>query len=36
VIPLSLGGHHTQANSRIAHWICNVRRGADRKRAEAA
>jgi 5-methylcytosine-specific restriction endonuclease McrA len=36
VIPLSLGGHHTQANSRIAHWICNVRRGADRKRGEAA
>lgn len=32
IIPLSLGGEHTRANSRIAHWICNVRRGADRKR----
>jgi 5-methylcytosine-specific restriction endonuclease McrA len=27
VIPLSLGGEHSPANSRIAHWICNVRRG---------
>lgn len=33
VIPLALGGEHTRANSRLAHWICNVRRGADRKRA---
>jgi hypothetical protein len=30
VIPLAHGGPHTRANSRIAHWICNVRRGANR------
>jgi 5-methylcytosine-specific restriction endonuclease McrA len=30
VIPLSLGGEHTYDNARIAHWICNVRRGAAR------
>ena len=33
VVPLSLGGTHTRDNSRIAHWICNVRRGAGRKLA---
>lgn len=36
VVPLVFGGEHTRANSRIAHWICNVRRGADRKRREIA
>lgn len=34
IVPLSLGGEHSRTNSRIAHWICNVRRGADRKAAE--
>lgn len=33
VIPLSHGGEHTYVNCRIAHWICNVRRGADRATA---
>jgi 5-methylcytosine-specific restriction endonuclease McrA len=27
IIPLALGGEHTRTNSRIAHWLCNVRRG---------
>lgn len=36
VIPLVLGGEHSRANSRIAHWICNVRRGADRRRLNPA
>lgn len=31
IVPLSHGGPHTRANSRIAHWICNVRRGASRE-----
>ena len=33
VVPLSLGGEHSRANSRISHWICNVRRGAERLEA---
>lgn len=36
IVPLSRGGLHARANSRITHWICNVRRGADRKRLESA
>lgn len=28
VTPLSRGGAHIRSNSRIAHWICNVRRNA--------
>jgi 5-methylcytosine-specific restriction endonuclease McrA len=31
IVPLSAGGVHTRQNSRIAHWICNVQRNADRK-----
>ena len=27
IIPLSQGGSHTYANSRLAHWDCNVKRG---------
>jgi hypothetical protein len=27
VIPLGRGGAHTYENVRLAHWICNVRRG---------
>jgi hypothetical protein len=27
VVPLSLGGEHSYANTRCSHWICNVRRG---------
>jgi 5-methylcytosine-specific restriction endonuclease McrA len=30
IVPLSRGGHHTYDNTRIAHWYCNVTRGADR------
>lgn len=33
IIPLSLGGEHSQANTRAAHLDCNVRRG---NRMEAA
>jgi 5-methylcytosine-specific restriction endonuclease McrA len=28
VIPLSAGGDHSRANTQIAHWIFNVRKGA--------
>jgi 5-methylcytosine-specific restriction endonuclease McrA len=28
VIPLAAGGPHSQANAQLAHWICNVRKGA--------
>jgi hypothetical protein len=28
IIPLALGGTHTQGNVRIAHWLCNARKGA--------
>lgn len=28
VIPLIAGGDHSRANSQLAHWICNVRKGA--------
>lgn len=28
VVPLSLGGEHTYANTQCAHWICNTRKGA--------
>ena len=27
VVPLSLGGDHSYANTRCSHWICNIRRG---------
>lgn len=27
VVPLSKGGAHTKANVRLAHWICDSRRG---------
>jgi 5-methylcytosine-specific restriction endonuclease McrA len=27
IVPVSLGGPHTQANTRCAHLICNTRRG---------
>lgn len=30
VTPLSMGGDHTYKNTRIAHWYCNVKRGAAR------
>lgn len=33
IVALSLGGEHTQANCRIAHLVCNMRRG-NRERAE--
>jgi 5-methylcytosine-specific restriction endonuclease McrA len=28
VIPLVAGGEHSQVNTQLAHWICNVRKGA--------
>ncbi|MFC4783289.1 HNH endonuclease [Nocardioides sp. MAHUQ-72] len=28
VIPLAANGHHSRANTQLAHWICNVRKGA--------
>ena len=28
VMPLIAGGQHTRHNTQIAHWICNVRKGA--------
>ena len=28
IVPVSLGGDHTRANTRCSHWICNSRRGA--------
>lgn len=33
VVPLALGGEHSRANSRITHWICNVRRNIGRSAA---
>lgn len=27
IVPLSLGGEHTEANTRCSHLVCNVRRG---------
>jgi 5-methylcytosine-specific restriction endonuclease McrA len=27
IVPLSLGGPHTRANTRLAHLVCNVKRG---------
>ena len=30
IIPIIMGGLHSYDNTRIAHWICNVRRGAAR------
>ncbi len=27
VVPISLGGDHSYANTRCSHWICNIRRG---------
>jgi 5-methylcytosine-specific restriction endonuclease McrA len=29
VIPLSRGGHHTRANVQLAHFACNVKKGAN-------
>lgn len=34
LVPLSRGGDHTKANVALAHWLCNVRRGADRVPAQ--
>lgn len=28
VVPLAAGGEHSRANTQLAHWICNVRKGA--------
>jgi len=28
IMPLSAGGDHSRANAQLAHWICNVRKGA--------
>lgn len=28
VVPLSAGGEHSRANTQLAHWLCNVRKGA--------
>jgi hypothetical protein len=28
ITPLAAGGEHSRANSQLAHWICNVRKGA--------
>jgi len=28
VVPLSANGEHSRANTQLAHWICNVRKGA--------
>ena len=28
VIPLAAGGEHSRLNAQLAHWICNVRKGA--------
>jgi 5-methylcytosine-specific restriction endonuclease McrA len=28
VLPLVAGGEHSRANTQLAHWICNVRKGA--------
>lgn len=28
VVPLAAGGDHSRANTQLAHWICNVRKGA--------
>lgn len=30
IVPLSRGGPHTEANLQVAHWRCNVKRGAGR------
>ncbi|WP_338121874.1 HNH endonuclease [Mycobacterium paragordonae] len=27
VVPMSLGGAHTYANTQCTHWICNTRKG---------
>jgi 5-methylcytosine-specific restriction endonuclease McrA len=31
VIPLVAGGDHSRANTQLAHWYCNVRKGASMK-----
>lgn len=31
VIPLVAGGEHSRANTQLAHWYCNVRKGASMK-----
>lgn len=28
IIPLARGGSHTRENVQLAHWICNIRKGA--------
>lgn len=28
IIPLVAHGEHSTANTQLAHWICNVRKGA--------
>ncbi|WP_091241350.1 HNH endonuclease [Klenkia soli] len=28
VVPLVAGGTHSRANTQLAHWLCNVRKGA--------
>jgi 5-methylcytosine-specific restriction endonuclease McrA len=28
VIPLIAGGEHSRENTQLAHWLCNVRKGA--------
>jgi hypothetical protein len=28
ILPLVAGGEHSRANTQLAHWICNVRKGA--------
>jgi len=28
IVPLAAGGKHSRANTQLAHWICNVRKGA--------
>lgn len=28
VVPLVAGGEHSRANTQLAHWLCNVRKGA--------
>lgn len=30
IVPLSLGGEHSRANTRLSHLTCNVKRGAAR------
>lgn len=34
IVPLAAGGDHSRANTQLAHWLCNVRKGARYPEAE--